>query len=330
MKIKEGIQAGMFQGLLAIMVILTIIAMLPTEGKAGTAETICLSPTATADYDSDGIPDSYECNGFTLPGGTAVIGYQQRGTNARANYLDPSGKDLFVLLSQTSLIYNISNLLGYISNTPGTPGGAGGGLGVTTHLITDPTTITAMQSADQALNRNLTNQGLFWQKAVKETELSEGTATVNCSNITAAAVVLGTTNPLGVNPNNVNLSSTIYTTRTKNFVSNLCACGQYCYDYASGVNSGKTPTCTAATCIDPLITLYQKQNIVHEIGHTLVLAPGTSHHYTSQATYAAGQGGSIMESSAYYYSYKSGGKTYIEFRIPTIFDGNDPSNIRLK
>jgi len=329
MKIKKGIHAMRFLGLLA-MVIMTI-AMLPTEGKAGVAETICLSPTATADYDSDGIPDSYECNGFTLPGGTAVIGYQQRGTNTRANYLDPSGKDLFVLLSNSgSLIYLIPNLLGYISNTPGTPGGAGGGLGVTTHLITNLTTITAMQSADLALNRNLTNPGLFWQKAVKETELSEGTATVNCSNITAAAVVLGTTNPIGVNPNNVNLSSTIYTTRTKNFVSNLCACGQYCYDYASGVNSGKTPTCTLATCIDPLITLYQKQNIVHEIGHTMVLAPGATNHYVGQKTYQAGVGGSIMESSAYYYSYRSGGKTYIEFRIPTIFDGNDPSKMGLK
>lgn len=326
MKIKKGIDAGMFLGLLA-MVILTI-AMFPTEGRATTADTICSNPSAS-DYDSDGIPDNYECIGFTLAdGSTHVCGYEEwntgwpvsgrYGCNSSSTYkVDPSTMDLFVILDNTyggllcgtqvcpnSLFQNISNLV--VQNS-------GGGLGITTHPVTVQQVPT---NADLSIDRQLTlskdqyGNYLFTQKATYTYENFADTTigTINCRSLGSSAVTLGSTTT-GVTPNTQGINSKVYTNRLSTWINNMCGgvCTKItsCYDNATGVGIGSNAACTRSgtpyacctgkgtgTCtgvLPDLINYYQKQNIDHEIGHMMCLASDnttTTHHYTSSQNYS--------------------------------------------
>jgi len=334
MKIEKGIKTGMFLGLLA-MVVLTI-TMSPAEVKAAwTGSEICAALGAgdtTTDTDRDGIPDYYECNGFNLAGDLSLYcGYNVRSTcasNNRSQYLDPSASDLFVILKYApsgSLLSGIPDLLKLISDVPLA---TGGGLGTTTHIITDAQVV---QSQDPALDRNLSN--LFAQKAVRNAEDASSIfgTTVDCRSISSSAVVLGSTST-GVTPNTPGIASTIYSKRVQTWLNNVCACKTYCYDNAT--QKGKTAA--TPTGLPNLINWYQKENIVHEIGHMIGLAPDNiaiTHHYISSDVYTPYNGdntgaGSIMEQSVFFKVYKS--PSQVVFYIPSKYDASDPSNMILK
>jgi hypothetical protein len=394
MRIEKGINTGMLLGLLA-MVILTI-AIFPQEGRALTGADICntVGSNTTTDTDKDGIPDYYECYGFNLQGGQHVCGYLE-WTNCTNNCcatgsinVDPSKPDLFVDLivpTTGSLIYNagIPNLLQFISDQVSqTPLTAGTPLGIATHIFSGPTVTSSsnqVYNSSATLDRQLTTTSSFTQKAVRMGEdytHTDGT-TVNCATPTTTSVVIGqTTAGPGVTPNLQGLSSKVWSNRLATFVTNVCACSpSLCYDNTSqlGFNSSSNNAmctgkgaplacCTGSktgTCLQPLINLYQKQNVNHEIGHMLQLTPDNSaltYHYTSSGTYtgynqatSSGGAGSIMEKSVYLKAILnamctgagapyacctgSGAGTCVNsvtFYIPQVFDGNDPNNLHLK
>lgn len=302
-------------------VLISIIALgamllTPGDSKAAgsctmTAEQICAAVGSSPmdDCDNDGIPAIVECTtGLTLNGGRIVPKYTKGVTT---EMLDPSKPDLFFLatdfngneLTTTSLMYKAlgnvstaaSNALNIYSNQ----------LGVKTHYIKTTELIPGVQ---RAVYQDAANSIIVRAAWIRES-----------SSLTDEGTYLGST--LESKPSDLNVFSTIYTTKIKNNVDKNCPRKGTCAvaNTSPAVNNSVACTTTTNCFNDPIVNHYIKQVISHEMGHGSRLGGGTD----VTTNYHYGKSGTVMDPSASF----SGGI----YTIPSTFEPvKDPPAVALK
>jgi hypothetical protein len=256
----------------ALAIALLVLSLSPSEGRAVTGSNICGSLGTTYlvndDDDNDGFTNGEECNGLDNAGSGSFSfpGYlsPNRG-DVRTGYLDPAGKDLFLILVRAT---PTSNSL-IPADSPTTI--YSNGLPVTVHEITP---------SDADANRFVTST----QKAAQITE---------DLNADSDATILGSSQQ--GTPNNFD-GARVFTQRIKNFVLGRCVTGYTCKANpdASGVAS--------VTGIENVTNLYIRNVISHEMGHVSSLTPIKDRRFEWHYAPATG---TVMEQSAKYTSNKS-------------------------
>lgn len=252
----------------ALAVALLVLSLCPSEGRAVTGSEICAgldtSYAAADDYDNDGFTNSEECNGIDpivgSIGGT-FPGYMSHNEGIeRTGYLDPSGKDLFLILvraTNTLIPGDVSPATLYSNGLP-----------VTVHVNE-----IAPPAPGLDIDRRVTSN----QKAVMITESLDTTGDI------FGAAQQGTPNGLD--------GATVYTQRIVNFVDGRCVTPYTCIANpdASGYAS--------VTGIQNVKNFYIRNVIAHEMGHVSSLTPTIDRRF--EWHYAPGSG-TVMEQSASY------------------------------
>jgi hypothetical protein len=164
-----------------------VVWLLAVPGSWAWAAVNCGAPVAGADADGDGLTDTEECLGITLPGGA---NYPKCVSSAlRVTCLDPDTKDLFAILVR-SVPSNIPmNPFEHVSRPV-----SSGGLGITVHEIS-----AAQANADRSITAT--------QKAVRITE-----------NLDTAGDIFGIANVS--TPNGLDFS-TVFTRRIIDFIDGV-------------------------------------------------------------------------------------------------------------
>jgi len=270
MQKKEGISLAVTLEVIVVAMVITVILHVPAQvfGSAVNCNIISAAGgNVGLDSDCDGFPDSLEQTGFTFPGTAAgsIPGFNS-ATGWSATTLDPSVKDLFVILAPaaTGSLFP-SDAITILTSA------AHNDLGITVHPI-------AAAQADSYLHVTPV------QRAIKITE-----STV------ANSSYFGLTEPgwTAVNyPDKTgSKSSLVYTTAIQTYVTANCP--------ASGCYLWNAPTTkmTAAQMVQAII----RHTIAHEAGHQMQLAPiadqALGYHYP--ACNAVGCTPSILDQSIY-------------------------------
>jgi hypothetical protein len=247
---------------------------------------------SSGDYDNDGLTNEEECNGIPITGsiGGNFPGYINNG-ESRTEYLDPSGKDLFLILVRA-----IPTLIpDDVSVSPATL--YSNGLPITVHVheiaLPDP----GLDRSD----RSVTSM----QNAVKITESLNTTGTI------FGAAQQGT-------PNGED-GATVYTQRIINFVNGRCTAGYTCN---ANPDSSGAPTVTG---VGNVTNLYIRNVIAHEMGHVSNLTTTKDRRF--EWHYAPGSG-TVMEQSARYTSNKS--SKVVTFYLSTEYTPVDIAGVILK
>ena len=213
-------------GFLGLAVLLLNAGPLSTRARA----VDCPAVENSIDSDKDGFTDYQECYGITMYDDSLFPGRATSGNYSRDQRLDPDTPDLFVILRPASPSNLPANPLELVSRSQ-----AEGGLGVTVHVITDPSA-----PADRMVSPDSP------QKAVRITE-----------DLDPVGIILGEANQ--GTPNGLD-NAFIYTNHIIDFIDTTCAEGSSCIDAGTGY-SGQA-----------LIDLYIKHVIAHEVGHMTMLA----------------------------------------------------------
>lgn len=285
----------------------SLFVLLPNVVGAGGGTTTC-----TGDTDCDGFSDSLENSGIPMKDGTTYPGYLSRGNLPRNQYLDPSTKDLFVImvpLSSGSLIPQNSTA------TVAT------GLGITVHEISpskayNPTT-RQVTSASPQLAVKITEDN--------STDLQDNSSPPKWQPFGASS--WGT-------PNGQD-DARIYTYRIQAYVKTV-ACPSSVPDNKCVVVSCSTANCTdaplpcnntlnPALCKDTVVSTHIRNTIPHEVGHEVQLATKYS---TSNGGYHYATGSNtVMEQSV---AYKTDANGVVTFYIPTAYASGDSTSTKLK
>lgn len=260
--------------------------------------------TSTIDFDSDGLTDNDECNGFII-----IHDLPYLETLILPSSLNPDIKNLFVILrpaaSPTPTL--MAQLITEEATNPSrAPDYFIRNLNITTNKI-DQT--QAMRCTDQISNgdyRCVTPT----QKAVRVSENLEPLLDTESG---TSADILGFA-PQGI-PNGLD-SATVWTEKIKGFVTNTCS-GKICKEYYSGT-----------TIVNDIIKRYIQNTTAHEIGHTTNLR-GTKdrtvgYHYPVSTKGA----GLIMEQYVYYKETTS--NNTMTFYISGNYNSTDLTYVKLK
>lgn len=254
----------------------------------------------TRDSDGDGFTDLQECTGITTVGTSPAFFPRCGIANAdgvvppRASCVDPSSKDLFVIIRLPAT----GSLLpaGFNPYAPMTAYGINfnglNTLGLAVHTLTP-----AQAATDRSITSPVLN--LPAQKAISVTESLDPNGTIlgNCQ--------YGT--PSGLD------GCVIYTQRTKTFIASAC-----------GNAAVQTPAGTSSTQNEVLLA-YSAYLMLHEAGHSL---GGLTGEYNSRfGGYHYKPGAGLVMEQAVTYTVKGGCKFYIS---PNWNATLDPSAVRLK
>lgn len=282
----------------------TVLLLWPGQGGAATCATAALdicnnAPSQNNDCDDDGFSDYLECTGF--PAGTkSYSGFTNRGTGPRDQYLDPSGKDLFVAVARTVESDSDSIKQADLDNVAATLSSQ---LGVTVHYVA---TTDFVPNSNRQVTSSSTQKGLV---IVENPVRSKNT-------------VVGYTNPLQGTPNTETLTATVYTGRLEYYVdTTVCPVASY-PKCVSNTGVGRQ-NANDTIGLPGLYAQYHRQNILHELSHALSLAPVTGSHYAVNTTSPFNN--SVMSQYVYTKAYKA---TRTEpakqvFYIPFTFDPSD-------
>lgn len=281
MKKEETRKGWLFSAAVAL-----VVGLLFLPAFAGAA--------TVADADTDGLSDTEETNGISLPPASPTVTFPGCGGtvpapgSARNLCLDKVTKDLFVIftpLASDSSMPTFDDALESVWRPK-----ASGGLEIATHRIL----ATQVKTAP----RNVTAT----QKAVKVSESSNVTSTT----------VLGTST-YGT-PNGTN-NVIVYTKRIQAFIDSVCTSG-----ITSCTDSSGQATDKAAVAIR-----YIKHTIAHEVGHDVSLTRTSNAAYGGYH-YATGTN-TVMEQSVYK-EYPT--TSSVKFFVSDTFTATDQGGSRLK
>jgi hypothetical protein len=277
-----------FRSALALLAALLFL-LTPGQVRALTSAEICGNPILdpSGDYDGDGFTNLEECNGLIAGQNGATISWPGYIGSSTSTRLDPTKRDLFVVLVRTSPS-NIPTYDPYEFIRAAPPVG----LGTEVREIPAADVQTVLNNDRKVIQRT---NGTF-QKAVKITESL------------SASAVLGRCDEEWATPNGLD-NCFVFTKAIKDHVYATCAAlssMSYCKDSVTGA----TPLTNQST--NPpfsIYDLYIKHTIAHECGHDMKLrgiyvSSTGGYHYASTDKV-------VVSQSVFYKASKSAVAWYI-------------------